>query len=52
MEREKGDPEKTANLCKQVLKIHSFVEIWLPNVILNEDLGERTKQKETWKEIR
>jgi hypothetical protein len=26
--------------------------IWWPNVISNEDLWERTKQKEIWKEIR
>jgi hypothetical protein len=52
MERGKGDPEKIAKLCKQLLKIHFGNTVWWPNVISNEDLCDRTKQKETWKEIR
>jgi hypothetical protein len=52
MERDKEDPEQIANLCKHVLDIHAGNTVAKCDSLSNENLWERTKQKETWKELR
>jgi hypothetical protein len=50
MEKDEGDPEKLQSYVNTCLRF--ILGIWWPNVISDEDLWERTRQKETWKEIR
>jgi hypothetical protein len=51
MERDKED-QQIANLCKQALDIHAGNTVAKCDSLSNENLWERTKHKETWKEIR
>jgi hypothetical protein len=50
METDKRDLEKIAKYVNRCLRF--ILGIWWPNVISNEDLRVRTKQKEIWEEIR
>jgi hypothetical protein len=50
MQRDKGFPKQLQSYVNRCLRF--ILGIWWPNVLSNEDLWERTKQKEIWKEIR
>jgi hypothetical protein len=50
MERGERSGKKLKSYVNRCLRL--ILGIWWPNVISNEDLWVRTKQKEIWKEIR